>query len=124
MANFSDVFISYRRVDVDFTKEIDKALKATSREVWVDWEDIPPGVEGFTDEIQQGIEGADAFLAILSPSYLESEYCIMELKEALRLKKRVIPVILKKFEPLPAPEGIGHINWIYFVPHAGQENKF
>jgi hypothetical protein len=124
MANFSDVFISYRRADVDFTKQIDKALKATGREVWVDWEDIPPGVEGFTDEIQQGIEGADAFLAILSPSYLESEYCIMELREALRLKKRVIPVVLQKFEPAPAPEGIGHINWIYFVPHAGQENTF
>src|SRR5688572_465185 len=97
----SDVFISYRRKDVDFTKLIDKALKDTGREVWVDWEDIPPGVEGFADEIQRGIEGCDAFLAILSPSYLESEYCLMELREALKLKKRVIPIVYEKFEPAP-----------------------
>ena len=120
----SDVFLSYRRVDVDFTKKLYSALKETGRELWVDWEDIPPGVEGFSDEIQRGIEGADAFICILSPSYLESEYCLMELREALRLKKRVIPIVLKKFEPLPPPEGIGHINWVYFTPHAGQKNKF
>src|SRR5215510_721801 len=120
----SDIFISYRRADVEFTKQFCKSLKDTGRELWVDWEDIQPGVEGFTDEIQRGIEGADAFICILSPSYLESEYCLMELKQALKLKKRVIPVVLKKFEPAPPPEGIGHINWVYFTPHAGQENTF
>ena len=120
----SDIFLSYRRVDVDFAKKLHSALKETGRELWVDWEDIPPGVEGFSDEIQRGIEGADAFICILSPSYLESEYCLMELREALKLKKRVIPVVLNKFEPLPPPEGIGHINWVYFTPHAGQKNKF
>ncbi len=120
----SDVFVSYRRKDVDFAKKITEALKATGREIWVDWEDIPPGVEGFSDEIQRGIEGANAMVAILSPNYIESEYCIMELREALRLKKRVIPIILQKFEPTPPPEGIGHINWVYFCPHAGQENPF
>jgi WD40 repeat protein len=120
----SDVFLSYRRKDVDFVKQVDQALKAAGREVWVDWEDIPPGVEGFTNEIQRGIEGADAFIAILSPNYLESDYCIMELKEALRLKKRVIPLVHSKFDPAPPPEGIGHINWVYFTPHAGQANTF
>jgi WD40 repeat protein len=120
----SDVFVSYRRTDVDFVKKVCQALKDTGREVWVDWEDIPPGVEGFGDEIQRGIEGANAFIAILSPSYLESEYCLMELREALKLKKRIVPIVFKKFEPAPPPEGIGHINWVYFTPHAGQENTF
>lgn len=121
---FSDVFISYRRKDIDFAKKLDKALKATGREVWVDWEDIPPGVEGFGDEIQKGIAGTNALIAVLSPGYIESEYCIMELRHALKLKKRIIPVVCQKFDPHPAPEGIGHINWIYFTPHAGQENPF
>nr|MCU0514765.1 toll/interleukin-1 receptor domain-containing protein [Anaerolineae bacterium] len=120
----SDVFLSYRRKDVDFVKQLDAALKNTGREVWVDWEDIPPGVEGFADEIQRGIEGADAFMAVLSPSYLESEYCLMELREALKLKKKIIPVVYQKFDPLPPPDGIGHINWVYFTPHAGQANTF
>ncbi|MCP4142944.1 MAG: TIR domain-containing protein [Chloroflexi bacterium] len=122
--NPTDVFISYRRTDVEFTKTIVEALAKTGRELWIDWDDIPPGVESFTDEIQRGIEGANAFIAILSPSYLESEYCIGELKEALRLKKRIIPIVYKKFDPAPPPEGIGHINWVYFTPHAGQKNTF
>jgi len=120
----SDVFVSYRRKDVDFAKKVVSALKDTGREVWVDWEDIPPGVEGFSDEIQLGIEAANAFIAILSPAYLESEYCLMELREAIRLKKKIIPIVYQKFEPTPPPEGIGHINWVYFTPHAGQENTF
>jgi len=120
----NEIFISYRRADVDFTQKIYEGLKQAGLTVWVDWDDIPPGVEGFTDEIQRGIEGAVVFICILSPSYLESEYCLMELKEAIRLKKRVVPVVLKKFEPMPAPDGIGHINWVYFTPHAGQQNVF
>ena len=120
----SDIFVSYRRADVEFTKKLYEKLKATDRAVWIDWENLPPGVEGFSDEIQRGIEGADAFLCVLSPSYLESEYCLMELREALKLKKRVIPIVVKKFDPLPPPEGIGHINWVYFTPHAGQKNRF
>jgi WD40 repeat protein len=120
----SDIFISYRRADVEFAKKFYHKLKETGRNIWVDWENLPPGVEGFSDEIQRGIESSDAFICILSPNYLESEYCLMELREALKLKKRVIPIVLTKFEPMPAPEGIGHINWIYFTPHAGQKNKF
>ena len=122
--NPTDVFVSYRRTDVGFTKKLVRALEESGRDIWIDWDDIPPGVESFTDEIQRGIEGANAFIAILSPSYLQSEYCIGELKEAIRLKKRIIPIVYEKFDPAPPPEGIGHINWVYFTPHAGQENTF
>lgn len=124
-SEFSDVFVSYRRKDVEFTKQIVGELKKAGKEVWVDWEDIPPGSEGFTDDIKRGLEGSDAFLCILSPNYLESTYCVdMELGYALELKKKIIPVVLEKFENHPVPAGIGHINWIYFTPHAGQANTF
>lgn len=119
----SDVFISYRRANVEFVKQLDQALKATGREIWVDWEDIPPGVEGFADEIVRGIDSSDALIAVLSPEYLESEYCLMELRHGLAQNKRIIPIVHKKFDGVP-PEGIGHINWVYFCPHAGQENPF
>ncbi len=120
----NNIFISYRRTEVEFVKKLDQALMQHGYDAWVDWEDILPGVEGFGDEIRRGIAAANAFIAVLSPTYLESEYCLMELREALRLKKRIVPVILEKFDPQPAPEGIGHINWIYFTPHAGQANTF
>ncbi|HEX2619005.1 MAG TPA: toll/interleukin-1 receptor domain-containing protein, partial [Phototrophicaceae bacterium] len=120
----SDVFLSYRRKDVEFARRLDKAFKDTGREVWVDWEDIPPGVAGFTDEIERGIEGSDAFIALLSPDYVQSEYCLMELAQAIQLNKRIVPVVVRKFEDYPIPQGIGHINWVYFCPHAGHENTF
>lgn len=124
VSEFSDVFVSYRRKNVDFTKEVVEALRKQDKEVWVDWEDIPPGSVGFTDDIQKGIEGADTFICILSPDYMESEYCIMELDHAIAMNKKLIPIVHKKFDDYPVPSGIGHINWIYFTPHAGQENTF
>jgi WD40 repeat protein len=124
-SDFSDVFVSYRRKDVEFTKQLVAALQKEGKECWIDWEDIPPGSEGFTDDIKRGLEGADAFLAILSPDYLDSTYCVdMELGTAIKLNKKIIPLVLKKFDDKPIPHGIGHINWIYFTPHAGHDNTF
>lgn len=124
-SDFSDVFVSYRRKDVEFVKPFVAQLRAAGKEVWIDWEDIPPGSIGFSDDIRRGLEGADAFIAILTPSYLESTYCVdLELGTAVSLNKKIIPVVLEKFDGQPVPDGIGHINWIYFTPHAGHENTF
>jgi WD40 repeat protein len=124
-SDFSDVFVSYRRVDVEFTKKLVEALQADGKQVWIDWEDIPPGSVGFSDDIKRGLEGADAFIAVLTPDYLASPYCMeLELKYAVELKKKLIPVVLKKFDGQVIPADISHINWIYFTPHAGHENSF
>ncbi len=123
-SDYSDVFISYRRKDVEITKQLYEALKAERREVWVDWEDIPPGSVEFTEDIRRGIEGADAFIAILSPDYLESDYCLNELAYAIQLNKRLVPIVSRKFEGQQVPQGISHVNWIYFCEHAGHANTF
>ena len=123
-SDFSDVFVSYRRKDVDFARVVVEALEEAGKEVWIDWEDIPPGSVDFSDDIKRGLEGADALIAILSPDYLESPYCMMEVGYALELNKRVVPVIWKKIDGLDIPENIGSINWVYFKPHAGHENTF
>lgn len=123
-SDYSDVFISYRRKDVELTKQIYEALKAEEREIWVDWEDIPPGSVEFTEDIRRGIEGADAFIAVLSPDYLESDYCLNELAYAIQLNKRLVPVVARKFEGQQVPQGISHVNWIYFCEHAGHANTF
>lgn len=122
---FSDVFVSYRRKDVEIAKRIVERLQQEGKEVWVDWDDIPPGSEVFTDDINRGLQGADTFICILSPDYLESTYCVeLELERAVSLHKRIIPIVYRKFEGMPIPPGIGSINWIYFTPHAGQTNTF
>ncbi len=125
VSEFSDVFVSYRRLDVEFVKRLVEDLQKEGKEVWVDWEDIPPGVVGFADEIKRGLEGADTFIAVLSPDYLESSYCVdLELAYAVELNKKIIPVVLHKFDDHEIPSSIGHINWIYFTPHAGQQNTY
>lgn len=124
----NEIFISYRRDDVVFTQKLCDELEQAGFSVWFDLSDIPPGVERFDDEIQRGIEGAVSFICILSPRYLKSPYCLGELEEAVKLKKRVIPVVLEKLDntdpPMQIPKGIEYINWVYFTKHAGQENTF
>ena len=120
----SDVFISYRRKDVEFVKQLAAAFAAQEREVWVDWEDIPPGVGDFSREIQRGIEGANTFVVVLSPDFLNSEYCLNELGYAINLNKRVIPIVHRPVDGSAIPESIRKINWVYFTPHAGQTNDF
>ncbi|GAB5492791.1 MAG: hypothetical protein Phog2KO_30060 [Phototrophicaceae bacterium] len=120
----NDIFVSYRRKNVDFAKQLVTTLEARGKVIWVDWDDIPPGVSSFSDEIERGIDGANIFLAILSPDYLESEHCLAELDHASKLNKRIIPVVYQKFDDYPVPNSIKLINWIYFVPHAGQANDF
>jgi len=120
----NDVFISYRRKDIEFVRKLDAALRETGREMWVDWEDIPPGSTDFTNDIAEGIESSDAFIAVLSPDYLDSPYCLSELEYAVKLNKRLVPVVVKKFEGREYPPSIAHINWVYFVEHAGQANEW
>ena len=123
-SDISDVFISYRRADITFVRQLVDALIETDREVWVDWEDIPPASTDWWEDIKRGIAGADAFIAILSPRYLQSEICLNELAEAFELGKKIIPVILEKFDDSKIPHEVSSINWIYFCPHTDESNSF
>lgn len=122
----SDVFISYRRKDRGFVRRLYEAFVAGGREVWIDWEDIPPGSVDFTDDIRRGIDGADAFVAVLSPPYLQSAYCLGELAYAAGQGKRLVPIVLETFDDqgVAVPESIAQINWVYFCPYVGEANEF
>lgn len=125
-SDYSDVFVSYRRKNVEFVKQLVDELRAADREVWIDWEDIPPGSTSFADDIKRGLEGADAFIAVLTPDYLESRYCVeLEMGYAVELQKKIIPIVLQKFDNKDKiPDEVRSINWIYFTPHAGHQNTF
>ena len=120
----SDVFVSYRRTDVAFARQLSVAFAQAERTAWIDWEDIPPGARDFTREIAAGIEQANVFVAVLSPAFLGSEYCLQELLYADRLNKRIIPVVVASIDEAEVPECIRSINWVYFLPHAGHDNAF
>lgn len=108
-----DVFISYSRKDKDFVQKLHEALLEHGRKVWVDWEDIPLAVD-WRAEIRQGIETAHAIAFIISPDFLNSIECSIELELAEEFSKRLIPVFHREVEVDLVPPSLRALNWIYF----------
>lgn len=67
-------FISYSRKNKSFVQKLADAFKKAKRKIWIDWEGIPHGSDWW-NEIEAGIETANAFVFIITPESLESEVC-------------------------------------------------
>ena len=94
-ATFSlqDAFISYGRTDSKaFASKLNNCLVQQSLEVWFDFDDIPLGVD-YQNQIDDGIERSQNFLFIIAPHSVNSPYCRLEIEHALRLGKRIIPLL-------------------------------
>ncbi|MEM9807610.1 MAG: TIR domain-containing protein, partial [Cyanobacteria bacterium P01_D01_bin.56] len=93
MTPFSDAFISYGRVDSKgFVTHLAEKLAAQGLDVWVDFEDIPLGVD-YQEFINEGIDKSDNFLYVISPHSVNSKYCALELELAIKHNKRIIPLM-------------------------------
>lgn len=55
----SDIFISYSRRYETIAQRFVGMLVARGREIWIDWEAIPPSAE-WLSEVREAIEGTDA----------------------------------------------------------------
>jgi len=108
----ADVFISYSRRDGEFVRELHAFLTEGGRDVWVDWEDIPPASQ-WAQDIEESIDGADSVVFVVSSSSLASEYCLAELRRALEGGKRIVPLACDGADPGAAPEGLRQLNWIW-----------
>lgn len=115
----SDVFISYSRRDTGLVRRLHDSLAECGKELWVDWDGIPKGVE-FLDEIYRAIEAADSFLIAISPDLAASEVCGQELEHALKHRKRLIPVVLHEVPASELPQEVSSLNWIFL----GEQNSF
>ncbi|MEN9443570.1 MAG: hypothetical protein RIS47_460, partial [Bacteroidota bacterium] len=112
-----DVFISYARKDgLSLAKKLHAKLFCSDFSVWFDQEDIPLAVD-FQDRINEGILRSNNFLFLITPESIQSVYCRKEIELAVRMKKRLIPILvieperelLKKF----MHPKIGKINWVF-----------
>jgi hypothetical protein len=107
------VFISYSRKDLEFVRRLNDSLDSGEIEAWVDWEGIPPSAE-WMDEISRAIEGADAFLFVISPDSLASKVCGDELELGIKYNKKLIPILHR--EPPKGTvmhEKLSSHNWVY-----------
>lgn len=100
-----DVFISYSHKDEDLRDALMEHLAALQRErlirVWHDRK-IPAGA-AWAGEIDDRLRAAHIVLLLVSPSFIDSDYCyVHELKAALDRREKegiqVIPVVLRPVE--------------------------
>jgi WD40 repeat protein len=107
------VFISYSRKDKEFVRKLHGGLVSSGLDVWVDWEGIPLTADWMA-EITAAIQGADAFVFVISPDSLNSKVCGDELALGLNNNKKLIPVLHRVPEKGdPMNPQVGATNWVY-----------
>lgn len=107
------VFISYSRKDKVFAEKLNNALLNINYDAWIDWDDIPPTADWW-DQIQKGIENADAFLFLLTPDSVASKVCREEIDHAVKNGKRLIPLVVRDISADQVHTSLTKLNWIFF----------
>lgn len=97
------IMVSYRSANRDTALEVYEALKRAGLAVWID-QDIQPG-QKWRDELLRQLRHCSACVPILTPGYVESEHCRLELFVARSFGRQILPVmaeecwsLLDKFE--------------------------
>ncbi|MEO1668155.1 MAG: TIR domain-containing protein [Chloroflexota bacterium] len=99
------IFVSYSRADRQFIDQFIPLIRRVygNDSVWFD-DDIHGGVVWW-QMILNEVGKCDLFVYLVSNESLESPYCQAELREALRLNKAILPVIVRRLKP-PYPGNI------------------
>lgn len=91
------IFVSYAREDKPYCIRIIETLRA--HEVWYD-QRLYAG-QDFWKEILRRLDWCEVFIYLLSPDSVTSLFCRRELEIARRLKRQIIPVLIRKDTVLP-----------------------
>jgi hypothetical protein len=116
----ADVFVSYSRVDAEFVSRLAEDLKDRGKDVWVDVDGVRDA-EQFPEALRRAIEGSDAFVFVISPDSVGSEFCEQEVSHASALNKRIVPLALGSVPDEQIPEEIRFRNWIPVGEDTGVE---
>ena len=113
------VFISHSWQNKSTAQIIAESLEK-SAEVWLDIRNLKPG-DAIQPAIDQAMEQMDVVLVLWSKQAAESDGVDAEIRTAVKLKKKILPVLLEK---TPIPEhpllkGIYGINFDLEDPKAG-----
>ncbi len=96
------IFVSYSRVDQRDARQLVKLLRQVYRpgNVWMD--DELHGGEIWWETILDQIAACDVFIYLLSDRSVGSPYCRAEYTEAYRLRKAILPVLIRDRTEIPA----------------------
>ena len=87
------VMFSYRSTDAEFVVRLAEHLRKHDIQPWIDREGIKPGTK-WRDVLLDQLRTCDACIVILSPEYLKSEHCRMEVFIARSFGRLILPVML------------------------------
>jgi len=91
------IFISYRSVERAFAKKLAETLLEKGYPIWMDrMGGIVPG-DDWQGQLESGVNDAFALIPALSRNYLDSTWCLNELKRAAAQNIPVIPVKIGEF---------------------------
>ena len=114
-----EIFISYSRRDQEFVLNLARDLEERGGRVWLDQADIRGGTQ-WRNSIADGIQQAGAFLLVISPDAMESEYVNLELDIAEEHGKPIFPLIYRRSS---IPENLSRFQFIDFT-QGGYHNNF
>jgi WD40 repeat protein len=107
-----DAFISYSRSDVAFAMKVQAALKAREHTAWLDVKYIPGG-EDWADRIEREIARCKSFIFIVTERSLVSRACGEELRQAVELKKKIIPIRHGAEPDSDLPPALEKREWVF-----------
>jgi hypothetical protein len=107
------VFVSYSRADKAFANDLVLGLAACGFAPYIDRQDIAPG-EDWEKRLEGLISEADSIVYVVSPDSLASENCAQEFRQALALRKRILPVVWRAVDDAAAPPEMKRLNYIFF----------
>ena len=106
------VFISYSREDLAFADQVDAALRLHEFDIVLDRKDISGGEE-WQPRLSAMIRNSDTVVFVLSPTSTASPVCEWEAAEAVRLGKRIVPILCRPLGEVAPPEQLAERNYIY-----------
>src|SRR5262245_55138663 len=106
------VFISYSRGDLAFADQLDAAL-GLHFVTTIDRHGISGG-EDWKRRLGNLIRDTDTVVFVLSPTSATSVVCRWEVEEAVRLGKRILPVLCRPLDGASPPPQLLNLNYIFF----------
>ena len=107
----TQLFISYSRKDINFARRLAGDLEKAGYVVWWDITDLRGG-DDWVRVIPEAIETSDFVIVVLSPDSTVSEWVRKEYTQALSLRKRIIPIMLRT---TAVPFALNTINYVDFT---------
>lgn len=108
------IFISYRSIESEFALKIAADLRNSGVAIWMDRLDGITGADDWRRAIEKGLQDAGALIAILSPEYINSKYCMRELATADELNIPIVPIMLRNIPVEKRPLEVRRLQYVEF----------